>query len=72
MKEGTSHEEKEKCRLLCEKFCFYGVLILLAFVCVIPLYWMVRSSFMKIQIFTVCGLLFSGRRKCYGAIIRMQ
>ena len=30
-----------------KKFCFYGVLILLAFVCVIPLYWMVRSSFMK-------------------------
>ena len=29
-----------------KKFCFYGVLILLAFVCVIPLYWMVRSSFM--------------------------
>ena len=30
-----------------KKFCFYGVLILLAFVCVIPLYWMGRSSFMK-------------------------
>ena len=30
-----------------KKFCFFGVLFLLAFVCVIPLYWMVRSSFMK-------------------------
>ena len=25
----------------------YAVIILLALVCVIPLYWMVRSSFMK-------------------------
>lgn len=30
-----------------KKILFYGVLLLLALVCVIPLYWMVRSSFMK-------------------------
>lgn len=30
-----------------KKILFYGVLLVLALVCVIPLYWMVRSSFMK-------------------------
>lgn len=30
-----------------KKVMFYGVLLILATICIIPLYWMIRSSFMK-------------------------
>ncbi len=38
-KKGTSYYIK--------KVLFYGILLLLSLICVIPLYWMFRSSFMK-------------------------
>ena len=39
--------KKRKPSFYAKKVLFYGVLLLLSLVCVIPLYWMVRSSFMK-------------------------
>lgn len=38
---------KKNAKYYVGRFCFYLIVCLLALVCVIPLYWMVRSSFMK-------------------------
>ena len=38
---------KRKASFYVKKVLFYGVILALALVCVIPLYWMLRSSFMK-------------------------
>lgn len=47
MKEGTSHEEKEKCRLLCEKILFLRCAHSAGFCLRNSALLMVRSSFMK-------------------------
>lgn len=44
---GTTRKKQRSASYYIKKAVFYLFLSILAFICVVPLYWMVRSSFMK-------------------------
>lgn len=44
---GTTRKKQRSTSYYIKKAVFYLFLSILAFICVVPLYWMVRSSFMK-------------------------
>lgn len=46
-KAGTTRKKQRSASYYIKKVVFYLFLSILAFICVVPLYWMVRSSFMK-------------------------